>query len=199
MPSELPRLFLARHGDTAWTESRQHTGRTDIPLNEAGVERARQLGDRLRRFTFARVFTSPLQRASATCMLAGYGANASVDPDLVEWDYGRFEGTLTRDILKERPGWELFRDGCPEGESPGAVARRADGFIDRIRQIDGDVLAFSSGHIIRMIAARWLGLEPGAGRFFYCRPASVGVLAYEHRSRDEPIVWLWNHVSQPRG
>src|SRR4051812_43276727 len=138
MPSELPRLFLARHGDTAWTESRQHTGRTDIALNEAGEVRARELGDRLRRFSFARVFTSPLRRASTTCKLAGYGEDATIDPDLVEWDYGRFEGALTRDILGVRPGWELFRDGCPDGESPGDVARRADGFIDRIRQIDGD-------------------------------------------------------------
>ena len=123
MPSELPRLFLARHGDTAWTDSRQHTGRTDMPLNERGEERARQLGERLRRFSFARVFTSPLQRASKTCELAGFGAVATVDPDLVEWDYGRFEGMLTKDILKERPGWELFRDGCPDGESPGGRRR----------------------------------------------------------------------------
>ena len=180
MRPELPRLFLARHGDTAWTDSRRHTGRTDIPLNEAGERRARQIGERLRRYSFARVFTSPLQRASKTCELAGFGAVAQVDPDLVEWDYGRFEGTLTGDILKERPGWELFRDGCPGGESPGDVAARADGFIARVRQVEGDTLAFSSGHIIRMIAARWLGLPPTAGRYFYCRPASVGVLAYEH-------------------
>jgi probable phosphoglycerate mutase len=198
MRPELPRLFLARHGDTAWTDSRRHTGRTDIPLNEAGEQRARQIGERLRRYSFARVFTSPLQRASKTCELAGFGTVAQVDPDLVEWDYGRFEGTLTKDILKERPGWELFRDGCPEGESPGDVAARADGFIARVRQVEGDALAFSSGHIIRMIAARWLGLPPGAGRYFYCRPASVGVLAFEHKNRDEPIIGLWNYVAQPR-
>jgi broad specificity phosphatase PhoE len=198
MPSELPRLFLTRHGDTAWTDSRQHTGRTDLPLNPAGEDRARQIGERLRRFSFARVFTSPLQRASGTCELAGFGVVAQVDPDLVEWDYGRFEGMLTRDIMKEKPGWELFRDGCPDGESPGDVAARADGFIDRVRKVEGDVLAFSSGHIIRMIAARWLGLPPGAGRFFYCRPASVGVLAFEHKKREEPIIGLWNQVSSPR-
>jgi broad specificity phosphatase PhoE len=196
MPSELPRLFLARHGDTAWTESRQHTGRTDIPLNGRGEERARELGERLKRFPMAVVFTSPLQRASKTCELAGYGAVARVDPDLVEWDYGQFEGKLTGDILKERPGWELFRDGCPGGESPEQVAARADAFIARAREIEGDVLAFSSGHIIRMIAARWLGMPPGAGRFFYCRPASVGMLAYEHSKRDEPVIGLWNYVSQ---
>ena len=139
-----------------------------------------------------------MQRASRTCDLAGFGAVATADPDLVEWDYGRFEGMLTRQILKERPGWELFRDGCPGGESPGDVAARADRFIARVRSIEGDVLAFSSGHIIRMIAARWLGLPPGAGRVFYCRPASVGVLGYEHKNRHEPVIGLWNHVARPR-
>jgi probable phosphoglycerate mutase len=198
MPSDLPRVFLARHGDTAWTESRQRTGRTDLPLNKSGEERARHLGERLRQFSFARVFTSPLQRASRTCALAGFGEVAQVDPDLVEWDYGRFEGKLTRDIVNERPGWEMFRDGCPDGESPQDVAARADRFIAIARHIDGDVLAFSSAHIIRMIAARWLGLPPGAGRLFFCRPASVGVLAFEHNSRDEPIISLWNYVTRPR-
>jgi probable phosphoglycerate mutase len=153
----------------------------------------------LQRFSFSRVFTSPLQRASKTCELAGFGAVAKVDPDLVEWDYGRFEGMVLKQVLKEWPGWELYRDGCPDGESPGELAARADRFIARVREIGGDVLAFSSGHIIRMIAARWLGLPPGSGRFFYCRPASVGVLGFEHKNRDEPIIGLWNHVTHPRG
>src|SRR5207245_1182311 len=166
MPSDLSRLFLARHGDTAWTESRQRTGRTDLPLNERGEERARQLGERLRDFSFARVFTSPLQRASKTCTLAGFGAVAVVDADLVEWDYGRYEGRLTKDILTERPGWEMFRDGCPDGESPEDVAARADRFINRVRAIEGDVLAFSSAHIIRMIADRSLGLPSAVGSVF---------------------------------
>ena len=198
MPSELPRLFLARHGDTAWTDSRQRTGRTDIPLNSVGADRARQFGERLRRFSFASVFTSPLQRASKTCELAGFGAVATVDSDLVEWDYGRYEGLVLREIQRKRPDWELFRDGCPEGESPEDVAARADRIIARVMAIEGDVLAFSSGHIIRMIAARWLGLPPGAGRFFYCRPASVGVLAFEHKRRAEAIISVWNQVAQPR-
>jgi probable phosphoglycerate mutase len=198
MPADLPRLFLARHGDTAWTESRQRTGRTDLPLNQNGEDRARLLGERLRPFSFARVFTSPLQRASKTCALAGFGDVAEVDPDLVEWDYGRFEGKLTKQVLKERPGWEMFRDGCPDGESPYDVAARADRFIARVHGVDGDVLAFSSAHIIRMIAARWLGLPPCAGRFFFCRPASVGILGFEHQSRDEPIIGLWNYVTRPR-
>src|SRR5262245_18430488 len=148
MGSAIPKLYLARHGDTAWTDSHQHTGRTDLPLNARGEEHARQLGKRLRGSSFGRVFSSPLQRASRTCDLAGFGAVAEVDPDLTEWDYGRFEGALTRDILKNRPGWELYRDGCPDGESPEEVATRADHFIARVQSLEGDVLAFSSGHII---------------------------------------------------
>src|SRR5947208_279303 len=194
MTTALPKLYLARHGDTAWTDSHQHTGRTDLPLNERGEEHARQLGKLLSRFTFSHVFTSPLQRASKTCELAGFGAGAEVDRDLMEWDYGRFEGKLSRDILQERPGWELFRDGCPEGESPGDVADRADRFIARVHGSAADVLAFSSGHIIRMIAARWLGLSSAAGRFFFCDPASVGVLDFEHNNRDQPILRLWNRT-----
>jgi probable phosphoglycerate mutase len=194
--SKLPRLFLARHGDTEWTDLRRKTGRTDLPLNERGEARARQIGQRLQQFSFAQVFTSPLQRASRTCVLAGYGDVAEKDFDLVEWDYGRYEGKLTADIHQDRPGWELFRDGCPGGETAQDVAQRADRFISRVTQADGDVLAFSSGHIIRMIAARWLGLPPGAGRFFYCRPASVGVLGFEHENKNEPIIGLWNFVRQ---
>jgi probable phosphoglycerate mutase len=198
MSSALPKLYLARHGDTAWTDSHQHTGRTDIPLNERGEEHARQLGERLRGFSFVRVFTSPLQRAAKTCELAGFGAVAEVDTDLIEWDYGRWEGTLTSDILKNQPGWELFRDGCVDGESPEDVARRADRFIARVQKMEGDVLAFSSGHIIRMIAARWHSMPPAAGRVFFCRPASVGVLGFEHDSREQPILCLWNYISAPR-
>jgi probable phosphoglycerate mutase len=197
MSSSLPTLYVARHGDTAWTDAHRHTGRTDLPLNERGVERARQLGEWLRRVSFYRVFTSPLQRASKTCQLAGFGAAAEVDADLVEWDYGRFEGMTTGDIVKDRPGWEQFRDGCPDGESPRDVAARADRFIARVRGMTGNVLAFSSGHIIRMIAARWNGLTPAAARIFYCRPASVGVLGFEHDNPDEPILRLWNSVTQP--
>ena len=198
MPSVLPRLYLARHGDTAWTDSHQHTGRTDIPLNERGEVHARQVGERLRGFSFVRVFTSPLQRASRTCELAGFGAVAEVDADLIEWAYGRFDGTLTSDILKNRPNWELYRDGCPDGESPEDVAARADRLIARVQRMTGDILSFSSGHIIRMIAARWHGMAPAAGRVFFCRPASVGVLGFEHDRRDQPVIRLWNYVSEPR-
>jgi len=198
MRSDLPRLYLARHGDTEWTDSHQHTGRTDLPLNERGEGHARRLGEWLQQFSFVRVFTSPLQRASKTCDLAGFAAGAEVDPDLLEWDYGRFEGKRTSDALKEWPGWELYRDGCPDGESPDDVSARADRFVARARGLAGGVLAFSSGHIIRMIAARWLGLPPAAGRVFYCDPASVGVLGFEHDSRDQPLVRLWNYVPLPR-
>jgi broad specificity phosphatase PhoE len=197
MSPDLPKLYLARHGDTAWTDSHQHTGRTDLPLNARGEEHARHLRERLRRFSFVRVFTSPLQRASKTCELAGFGAAAAVDRDLLEWDYGHLEGKRTSDIERERSGWELYRDGCPGGESPEDVAARADRFIARLHGIEGEVLAFSSGHIIRMIAARWLGLPPAAGRVFFCGPASVGVLGFEHDSRDQPIIRLWNYDCQP--
>ena len=198
MAAALPKLYLARHGDTAWTESHQHTGRTDLPLNARGEQHARQLGERVRPFSFRRIFSSPLQRATKTCELAGFGARVELDHDLIEWDYGRFEGKRTSDILRERPGWELYHDGCPDGESPEDVAARADRFLARIRGVDGDVLAFSSGHIIRMIAARWLGLPPAAGRFFFCEPASLGVLGYEHDSRAAPVIRLWNDVGESR-
>jgi broad specificity phosphatase PhoE len=198
MSADLPKLYLARHGDTAWTDSHQHTGRTDLPLNERGEQHARNLGEWLRQFSFSRAFTSPLQRASKTCELAGFGAGAEVDHDLIEWDYGRLEGKLTSDILKEYPGWELYRDGCPGGEAPGDVAARADRFLSRVPGSAGDVLAFSSGHIIRMIAARWLGLPPATGRVFFCDPASVGVLGFEHNRRDQPVLGLWNFVRLPR-
>lgn len=195
--SPLPKLYLVRHGDTAWTDSRRHTGRTDVPLNERGEARARQLGAWLRQFSFARVLTSPLLRASKTCALAGFEARAEVDIDLLEWDYGCFEGKTTHDIVNDRPGWELFRDGCPDGESPRDVATRADRFIARLLGMTADVLAFSSGHIIRMIAARWNGLTPTAGRIFFCRPASVGVLGFEHDRLEEPVLRLWNYVIDP--
>lgn len=197
MTTALPTLYLVRHGDTDWTDSRRHTGRTDLALNEVGITRSRQIGEQLQGLSFARVFTSPLQRASKTCELAGFGAVAEKDADLVEWHYGKMEGLKTVEILKEWPGWELFHDGCPDGESPEDVAARADRFIGKVCHTAGNVLAFSSGHISRMIAARWLGLEPAGGRFFYCRPASVNILAFEHDSREEPIIRLWNYTIEP--
>jgi probable phosphoglycerate mutase len=192
MADGLPKLYLARHGATDWTDSHRHTGRTDLPLNERGEDRARQLGKVLAPVRFAHVFTSPLRRVARTCALAGFGDVAAIDHDLLEWDYGVYEGKTTGAIVQERPGWEQFRDGCPGGESARDVAARTDRFIARVHALGGSVLAFSSGHIIRVIAARWLGLTPAAGRCFFCEPGSVGELGFEHDSRDEPIVRLWN-------
>src|SRR5580692_9086611 len=147
MNQGLPHVYIARHGETAWSLSGQHTGLTDLPLTEKGRENAKYLGARLRGLKFAQVLTSPLQRAAKTCELAGFAAQAQTDPDLVEWNYGDYEGIRTADILRTRPGWQLFRDGCPGGESPAAAGARADRVITRLRAIDGDALIFSSGHV----------------------------------------------------
>jgi probable phosphoglycerate mutase len=191
MTQSLPAAYLARHGETAWTVSGQHTGITDIPLTERGEGNARRLGERLKGHSFTRVFTSPLRRAKRTCELAGYGFVAEIDPDLVEWNYGTYEGRKTVDILKERPDWQLFRDGCPGGEDAAAVGVRADRVLARVRSIEGDVLLFSSGHFLRVLAARWLGLEPSAGRYYYLGTASLSILGYEH-NKSRPVLRLWN-------
>ena len=191
-------VYLARHGETAWSLSGQHTGLTDIPLTAQGERNARRLGERLRGLQFAKVFASPLQRAARTCELAGFGPMASADSDLLEWNYGDYEGRRTKDILLERPDWRLFRDGCPGGESPAQVGVRADCVVSRVRAIDGNVLLFSSGHFLRVLAARWLGLEPAAGRLFVLSTASVSALGYEH-SLDEPVVRLWDDTRHVGG
>jgi probable phosphoglycerate mutase len=187
----LPIVYLARHGETAWTLSGQYTGVTDLPLTERGERNARRLAGRLTGLTFARVFTSPLQRAKRTCELAGFGAVAEIDRDLVEWNYGDYEGRHSADIHREHPDWILFRDGCPGGESPNEVGARADSAIKRVRAIEGNVLLFSSSHLLRVLAARWLGLEPAAGRFFLLSTASLSALSYEH-NLSEPAVRLWD-------
>jgi probable phosphoglycerate mutase len=178
--------YLARHGETAWSLTGQHTGRTDLPLTERGERNARSLGNRLAGLTFAKVLTSPLQRAARTCNLAGFGASAEVDPNLVEWDYGDYEGLRTAQIHETRPDWQLFRDGCPNG------------VITRLREIEGEVLVFSSGHFLRVLAARWLGLEPIAGRFFMLKTASLSALGYEN-SLSQPVIQFWDdtrHVEE---
>ncbi len=194
----LPKIYLARHGETEWTITGQHTGRSDIPLTARGEEEARQLGQRLRGLRFATVLTSPLQRARRTCELAGFGADAVVDPELVEWDYGAYEGQRSADIRAERPDWYLFRDGVPGGETVEQIGARADRVIARLRQAAGDVLIFAHGHIIRVLAARWLGLPPGDARCFYCGTASLGILGYEHERADEPVLRLWNDSPHDR-
>lgn len=159
----LPIIYLARHGETAWTISGQHTGLTDLPLTERGERNARRLEGRLRGLSFAKVFTSSLQRATRTCELAGFRAVAEIDRDLLEWNYGEYEGRRTADIHRERPDWQLFRDGCPGGESPNEVGTRADRVVKRVRALEGDVILFSSGHFLRVLAARWLGLDAAFG------------------------------------
>ena len=189
---QLPTIYLARHGETAWTLTGQHTGRTDLPLTEAGERNARRLGERLKRRTFAKVFTSPLQRAVRTCELAGFGPVAEVDVDLVEWDYGKYEGLTTAEIRAGRPDWQLFRDGCPGGESPKKVAARADRVVSRVRAVQGDVLLFSSGHFIRVLAARWIGIQPAvSARSFMLSTASLSALGYEN-DLSRPVIRLWN-------
>jgi probable phosphoglycerate mutase len=170
MSNPLPQVYLARHGETAWTVSGQHTGLTDIPLTERGERNARRLGERLRGMTFAHVLTSPLRRVRRTCELAGFGEAAVLDPDLVEWNYGDYEGKTTAEIRKGRPDWQLFRDGCPGGESLACVGVRADRVVARLRALASDVLLFSSGHFLRILAARWCGLEASTGRIFSWAP-----------------------------
>jgi broad specificity phosphatase PhoE len=191
MSNELPVIYLARHGETAWSLSGQHTGRTDQPLTERGQRNACRLGERLKGLAFIEVLTSPLQRAARTCELAGFGAVAKVDRDLLEWDYGQYEGRRTAEIHRERPEWQLFRDGSPGGETPEQIGARADLVVNRVRRIQGNVLLFSSGHFLRVLAARWLGLEPGSGRYFLLDTASLSALGYEH-SPSEPVIGLWN-------
>jgi len=197
MSDALPVIYLARHGETAWTISHQHTGLTDLPLTPGGELQAIRLGERLQGLRLAGVFTSPLRRAVRTCELAGFGSRAEVDPDLCEWNYGTYEGRTSADILAERPGWGLFRDGCPGGESPAQVGARADRVVRRVRAIGGDVLLFSSGHFLRVFAARWLGLEPGAGRYFLLDTASLSAVGYEH-DRSEPAIRLWDESPRER-
>jgi broad specificity phosphatase PhoE len=194
MNRELPIVYLARHGETAWSRTGQHTGLTDLPLTECGEQTAQRLGGRLRELKFARVFTSPLRRAARTCELAGFGNVAEVDPDLVEWNYGRYEGLRTAEIRAQRPDWELFRDGCPDGESPSQVRARAERVIDRVRLIQDNVLLFTSGHFIRVLAARWVGFDEMtcAGRFMLST-ASLSALGYEHEM-SRAVIRLWNET-----
>ena len=191
MRQSLPVVYLARHGNTAWTHSGQHTGLTDLPLTPDGECNAVRLGERLKELKFAKVFTSPLQRAVRTCELAGFGSVAETDPDLVEWNYGKYEGLTSAEILQLRPDWDLFRDGCPGGESPAQIGQRACRVVERIRSVSGDVLLFSSGHFIRVLTACWLGLGPNAGRYFLLNPASLSAISYEH-SISQPAIRLWN-------
>ena len=199
MSEALPIIYLARHGETAWSLTGQHTGLTDLPLTERGERNASRLQQRLKGLKFAKVFTSPLQRARRTCELAGFGTLAEIDRDLLEWNYGEYEGRRTAEIRAERPDWQLFRDGCPGGESPAQVTARADRAVSRLRAVRGDVLLFSSGHFLRVLAVRWIGVELTAqARSFMLSTASLSALGYED-SLSRPVIRLWNetrHVEQ---
>jgi probable phosphoglycerate mutase len=195
----LPLIYVARHGETEWSRSGQHTGVSDIPLTEGGEEAARKLGSRLSGRPFVRVFTSPLLRARHTCELAGFGDRADILDEAMEWNYGRYEGVRTVDIHKERPGWDLFRDGCPEGETAEMVGARADRVIAALRAAEGDALLFSSSHFLRVLAARWLGLQPEGGRHFMLDTAALSIFGYEHNSLDEPVIRVWNDTHHLHG
>jgi broad specificity phosphatase PhoE len=183
------RLVLVRHGETEWARDGRHTGRTDVPLTDLGRRQATVLGDRLAGRSFDSVFTSPLSRAAETCRLAGLGERAKTDDDLVEWDYGAYEGRRTVDIRMGRPGWTIWRDGVPGGETVSEVARRAEAVIDRAFAGGGEVVLFSHGHFLRVLTARWLGLEPSAGALFVLAPATISLLGYE---REQRVILRWN-------
>ena len=189
--AELPMIYLARHGETTWNFTGQHTGLTDLPLTPVGETNAGKLRDPLQRVTFTRVFSSPLRRAWRTCELAGFRSTAEMIHDLVEWDYGEYEGRRTGEIHKERPDWQLFRDGCPGGESPQQVAVRADHVVELVRSVPGNVLLFSSGHFLRMLAARWTGMDMIGARSLTLSNASLSVLGYENGFA-QPSIRLWN-------
>jgi broad specificity phosphatase PhoE len=181
------RVVLLRHGATEWSRSGQHTGRTDIPLLEVGREQARAAGELLGAMTFAQVLTSPLLRARETAALAGF--DGEVDPDLVEWDYGAYEGLTSAQIQAEHPGWTLWTEGVIDGEGAADVGRRVDRVIERVRLVDGDTLCVAHGHVLRVLTARWLGLPPAGGRLFALGTGTVSILGWE---RETPVVTLWN-------
>jgi probable phosphoglycerate mutase len=189
MSARPPEVVLVRHGETEWTLSGQHTGRTDIPLTDRGREEAQALAAGLAKRHFALVLTSPLTRALETCRLAGLGEHATTRDELMEWDYGAYEGRKTAEIREGRPGWTLWRDGVPAGETAAAVGARVDRVIAELRSSGGDAAVFSHGHVLRVLTARWLGLDPEAGRLFALDPATISILGYE---RETPVVRLWN-------
>jgi broad specificity phosphatase PhoE len=191
------RLYLVRHGQTAWSLSGQYTGRADLPLTAHGEDAARQVGQRLRNIPFAQVLTSPLQRAQQTCELAGLGPTTAIEPDLAEWDNGDDEGRTHSEIIASRPGWNLFRDGSPNGETPAQISNRADRLIARLRTLAGNIALFTHGHFGRVFAARWIGLSVEQSQHLLFDTASVSVLSYEHADRTgAPAIALWNSAAR---
>jgi probable phosphoglycerate mutase len=185
-------LTLVRHGETEWSLSGQHTGRTEIPLTARGEDGARALEPLLRKTAFTRVLTSPRGRAQRTCALAGLVSTAEIEADLAEWDYGDYEGLRSADILRERPGWNIFRDGCPHGEAPAQISDRADRLLERLRARGGNVALFTHGHFGRVLAARWIGLPVIEGQHFALGVASLGILGFEPSHPDTSAIALWN-------
>ncbi len=195
-PTHCVRLYLIRHGETAWSISGQYTGRTDLPLTAHGEDEARTLEPRLRGVRFAHVLTSPLQRARRTCELAGLASAAVVEPDLAEWNYGDYEGQLSVNVRKLRPNWSLLQDGCPGGEMPAQVSERADRLLARLRGTEGDIALFSHGQFGCVLAARWIGLPLIAAEHFLFGTASIGILDYKASHPEVPVIALWNASSQ---
>jgi probable phosphoglycerate mutase len=196
MADERQEVVLVRHGETEWSRAGKHTGRTDVPLTEAGREQAQEVGAALKKRRFAAVWTSPLSRAAETCRLAGFGDVAAPRDELMEWDYGEYEGRTTPEIRRERRGWTLWGDGVPGGETSDEVGARVDRALAAVASIPGDVLLFAHGHVLRVLAARWLGLEPAAGRLFALDPATLSVLGYERETR---AIRLWNESIETSG
>lgn len=193
-----PNSWLVRHGQTEWSVAGKHTGRQDIPLTAEGEEQARKAGARLRSIPFAAVWTSPLQRARKTCELAGFGARAELLPDLMEWNYGDYEGLTSAEIRARRPGWHLFRDGCPGGEGLQDVVARVDRVVQRLKSAPGTVLVFAHGHLLRVLATRWAGISAENGSRFGLAPASISILGWDGAT-GEPLIDRWNDVSHLSG
>jgi broad specificity phosphatase PhoE len=196
MAEETHEIVLVRHGETEWSRAGKHTGRTDVPLTEAGRRQAHVVGTELQTRRFAAVWTSPLSRAAESCRLAGFGDVAVPREELMEWDYGEYEGRTTPEIRSERPGWTLWADGVPAGETVGEVAERVDRVLAEADSVGGDTLFFAHGHVLRVLAARWLGLEPAEGRLFALDPATLSVLGYERETR---VIRVWNQAGVDSG
>jgi probable phosphoglycerate mutase len=186
-------VFLARHGETEWSKSGRHTGRTDVPLTPDGESDGRRLGERLRGTNFARILSSPLARARRTAELAGF--SPEIESDLMEWDYGEYEGKTSTEIRVTRPGWILFRDGCPGGESVADVEERVDRLASKLKRLSGNVLCFAHGHLLRVLAARWVGQTVTFAGCLLLNTASISVLSFDHNNRDEPAIKMWNSVA----
>jgi len=193
-----PRVYLVRHGQTAWSLSGQHTSRTDLPLTARGEEEARRLAPMLAKIRFAHVLCSPRKRARQTCELAGFGSQPEIDVNLTEWDYGKYEGLTGPEVQRENPGWNIYTDGCPGGESPEAISQRADAVIKRIRSLETPVLIFSHGHFLRILAARWVEWPVSQAKGLFLSTASRSALGFEHEDPSKPVIAEWN-VLQPDG